>query len=477
MHNSPDWLGLPVEIWLHILAFRSSLPELCRTCSQLLSLARPIMYSHLVVQAERLLRPNEFVADTFALLGENAELAASVRKLTLNAFSRREGYFINPGIIDIPSLWNMTRLKSVTIIGDISRQATRNQIAQFVQILHGLQLDELRFVAPGSRAFLLGLQPEQLTLLANAKVIECYMGVDYNDLLAQRLLILLPAATTTLTSLSLTAQYLCKGEWALHPLFNLHFPSLRALSLQSTADSQIACPLKFAAFLSAHHMTLEDLHLGYTPNSDTRAFAPSGLLFATELMNPDFLPKLRRFRGHCRNVEMMALARMKCLGTLEELCIGSGKNDPHTTIEDLTRMFDALDVLGPLSSLKHLDFDLFWWKEPEDAFVASFVRRVAGICGPGLEVWYGLLPYLGQWPIGLFEGFTRLRVIRLAVNSSALAGDAPADRRVARVEQEVVVRELAGICPVLEEVRIGRRNVCWKVDRHRSLGVTVRLVD
>ncbi|KAJ7767388.1 hypothetical protein DFH07DRAFT_326893 [Mycena maculata] len=474
-------LSLPVELWLYILSLRVHLRDLaalCLTCSQLLSISRPILFRHLTLRAENSLGPNFAVIETFALLTRDKDLACSVRELTLDSRSAApESYYRNPGLVHIASMRNLTQLKRVTIIGDISRHAGAKIMIEFVQILHDLQLDELRFPAPGVRAFILELGHIDLAFeqFANPKRLEFYMGVDHHGLLALCLLRIFTAATPSLTSLSLIATHLYSGS-RMRALFDLHFPLLRSLTLNSTSDEELACPPGFNSFLMAHHHTLQELRLGYTSCGNIRAFGPSALVFdGGSGLHSDFLPDLRVFQGHCRNVEMMAHARMRCLTNLRELTIGSGLNEARTTIADLGRMFDAIDVAGRLESLATLDFDLFRWHDLERDFIPTFIRRVGAICGTTLEVWSGLLPYLGSWSTDVFAVFPHLRAIRFPTDSMVLTG-LPG---VSTGENGVgVVQGLAGTCPMLEEVAFqGAQDECWKIDRHRVSGTMPRRVD
>ncbi|KAJ7070242.1 hypothetical protein B0H15DRAFT_870990 [Mycena belliarum] len=481
MSQQPDWLSLPVEIWLHILGFRISLHDLgvlCLTCSRLLSIARPTLYRHLILLSQKDLHPNLSVTDTFALLARDAELARSVRELTLDSHSTSETYYRNPGLVQIPSLRNMTQLKRVTIIGDISRHAGAATIGQFIQILHGLQLEELRFPSPDARRFMLAVKPEHLVQLANPKRIECNLGVD-NGLLASCYLNLLAAAPPSLTSLSLVAHRLYSAS-PMHELFNLHFPHLRSLALASASDVGPSCPPGFAAFLSAHHTTLEELHLGW--NRRTPTSNPAALVLDTPAdLTPDFLPNLRVFRGDCRNVAMMARARMRCLVTLRDLAVGTAERDPQAVIADVRQMLDALEVAGRLSALRQLDFELFEWRDAEREFMPEFVGRVGALCGATLEGWRGLMPFGGEWPLDGFAAFPRLRAMRLPQDSTALTATISADQVYVATDVLGCLHSLAETCNELQEVAIVDRrradDVCWKIDRHRVLGVAFRRVE
>ncbi|KAJ7146166.1 hypothetical protein C8R44DRAFT_897676 [Mycena epipterygia] len=469
--NQPNWLSLPVEIWLHILGLRiplRDLGELCLACSQLLSITRPILYRNLTLTAEKHLRPNFAVIDTFALLARDADLARSVRELTLDSQSDLEAYYRNPGLVDIGSLQNLTQLKRLTIIGDIARHAGMGTISKMIQILHDLQLDELRFPAPGARAFMLAPKPAQLGQLANPQNIEWHVG-----LLAPRVIIFLTAATPSLTSLSLTIGRL--SDFPTQELFSLRFPLLRSLALIGTPDNNFSSPPGLNAFLSAHHQTLEALHLGCNHILTDRTLDPLAIMFdATTELHPDFLPNLQVFRGHYQNVEMMARARMRCLTTLRELTINSSSLNPYTIVVGIGRMLDAVEAAGDLKSLKDLDFNLFQWHAAERDFVPAFVRRLGVLCGPTLERWHGLLPFLGSWPLDVFSPFVCMRAIRFPKDSTLLNGflhDFCASGDIADC-----VRSLAETCSALEDVMIvGAED--WKIDRHSVSGISLRCVD
>ncbi|KAJ7153429.1 hypothetical protein C8R43DRAFT_1001899 [Mycena crocata] len=485
-----DWLSFPVEIRLYILSLPISgrdLGNLCLTCSQLLSITRPILYRHLTLVAEKNRLPNPAGEITLSLLARDADLAQSVRELTLDSSSSSETYFRNPGLVHIASLKNLTQLKRITIMGDISRHAGTQTMSHFTQILHDLELDELRIPTPGARKFLLALKPEQLLQLANAKRIELYPGFDYNDLLVPRLLTLLTAATRSLTSLSLTITSLSANTPASHPLFSLRFPLLRSLALRTTGDSEnTPSPPGLTAFVSAHHQTLEDLHLGYTSDQTLHmGYSLVALLLddAAEL-HPDFLPNMQRFQGHCRNVELMARSRMRCLSKLRELVLGAvadGLDPTMATMEYISRMLDALEAAGPLAALKRLDFDLFQWKPNKQKNLVPFVCRLAVLCGPTLEEWRGLLssPFT---VMDEFKHFPRIRVIHFPKHSTVLNPRMPIpdgdDWEDGQSTFEERLHRLAAVCSALEEVQIVGSTIddphsCWKVDR-RTSGIALR---
>ncbi|KAJ7630068.1 hypothetical protein DFH06DRAFT_705767 [Mycena polygramma] len=478
---NPDWLSLPVEIWFCILDLipLRDVATFCLTSSRVLSIARPPLYHNLTLVAEKQSQPNPAVLDTFALLARDADLARHVQELTLDSCSKFESYYRNPDLMHIASLRNFTQMKRVTIIGDVSRRAGRATINTFINILHDLQLDELRFPAPGVRAFILPLSAPQLAQLGNAKCMTIYGGpVDHNDLLVPRLRTIITAAQPRLTSLSLTA-----GSLHLHlgVLRTLHFPHLRSLAIDTTSDTQMSCPDNFNAFLSAHHETLEALDLGYTDRHSPRAnlglSSPSAILFdAATGLSPDFLPNLEVFRGHCRNVTMMAHAGMRCFSCLRALTFGCATFNP----EAIKGMLDALEKVGRLGALKIVDFDLFQWDQTEREFVASFVQRFGALCGPTLDEWRGLLPFIGSWPLDVFGGFPRLRVIHFPKNVQVfnLGRVLPVpDER----DEANLVREIAATCSTVEEVHfvvplVEEQDVYWKVFRS-ALGLEFKCVD
>ncbi|KAJ7270668.1 hypothetical protein B0H12DRAFT_1093319 [Mycena haematopus] len=480
--KQPNWLSLPVEIWLQILALipLRDLAEFCLTCSCFLSIARPVLYRHLTLRAEKrdsISSPNFAVTNTLALLARDQDLALAVRELSLDSSSKSEEYFRNPNLLDLPALRNLTQVKHVTLIGNISRCATRTNVAHFVEILHKLKLDTLQFPVPSVRPFILALNNAQLAQLSNAKHITVHAGVvDNSGLLVPRLHTIFTAARASLTSLSLTGRCM-----HLSVLFAVHFPLLRSLEIINTFDIRLTNPPGFNAFLFAHHKTIQELHLGYTErhSGNLGPFRAAILFDAASGLHPEFLPQLRVFRGHCQNLEMMACARMHCLTDLREITLGSALQDPHLTMADIHRMMDALEATGPLNALETLDGDLFQWMEVERDVVPIFVSRLGALCGSTLKVWRLLLPFEGSWPIELFTAFPRLRSINFPRDRMTLAVRIPYSRRAA-VSGEGV-REMAETCAALEEVNIvssligDEEDTCWKVYRS-GLGLDVRQV-
>ncbi|KAJ6463518.1 hypothetical protein C8R45DRAFT_1026028 [Mycena sanguinolenta] len=478
--KQPNWLSaLPVEIWLQILGLKIPLRDLadfCLTCSGFLAITRPILYRHLTLAAEKKdleSSPNSAVTDTFALLAHDPELALAVRELTLDSHSISLAYTRNPDLLDLSALRNLTQVKRVTLIGNISRLATRTTVAHFVELLHNLHLDTLRFPSPSVRPFILALNDAQLARLAHPKHIVLHAGqADHNMLLVPKLTTMLTAARTSLTSLSLTGR-----DVHLSVLFSLHFPLLRSLAIINLFDIQFSCPPGFNAFLSAHHETIQELHLGYTDRPNKRC--PATILFDAESgLCPEFLPQLRVFRGHCVNLEMMASARMHCLTNLRELTIGSALQEPPVVIANIHRMLDALEAVGPLNALETLDCDLFQWQQEEYDVIPTFVSRWAALCGPTLKVWRTLLPYLGSWPMELFTAFPCLRSIYFPRDIKTISL-LDLSHRSAVPEEEV--RKIAETCTALEEVNIvsslvdDEEETCWKVYRS-VLGLDVRQV-
>ncbi|KAJ7456972.1 hypothetical protein FB451DRAFT_599402 [Mycena latifolia] len=483
----PDWLSLPVDIWLHVLDLPiclRDLGELCLTCSQLLSITRPILYRHLSLAPESPTHPNFAVAGLFALLARDDDLARRVRELTLDYRAVSKPYYCHPGEAHIAALplWNLTHLKRITILGNISRDAWPETIIKFIQTLHDLHLDELRLLHGRSiiisprdvRNFILPLHPAQLAQLANPRRIEWHVGSDFDGFLVPRLAIMLAAATPTLTSLSLEARDLYSGR---HELFTLRLPLLRSLALvdtQRTSTHVFFCPSEFTAFLSAHHEKLEELHLGCESNETSRAalvLSPGGL-------RPGFLPNLQAFRGDCRNVYMMARARMRSLATLRSLTLGSAAGSDANVME-ISQMLDALEAAERLRALKNLTFERFEWRDTQRALVPALVRRFGTLCGPTLEVWSGFLPFgVCPWPLDAFAPFPRLKVIRFPQDGKLNHKD-QIRTEPAQLER---MHSLAGTCNELKEVVIiGRcrcvNDVCWKIDRHSVMGIALRRLD
>ncbi|KAJ7077594.1 hypothetical protein C8R43DRAFT_356396 [Mycena crocata] len=176
-----NWMSLPVETWLEISTLvRSSsvrdLADLCLACSQLMSIARSVLYCDLTLKTTFEVEPNLAALETFTLLTRDVDLARSVRKLTLDG--GEEEFEINdtPILVHIASLKNMSQLKELTIIGDIFRCADEDMKAQFIETLKGLPLEELNFLPPG-RCFY-WFSEDQFAQIRNLKRIHCYSEID-----------------------------------------------------------------------------------------------------------------------------------------------------------------------------------------------------------------------------------------------------------------------------------------------------------
>ncbi|KAK7055487.1 BHLH domain-containing protein [Favolaschia claudopus] len=469
MAPNAQWLNLPIEIWLQILNLKIPLADLanfCLTCYHVLAIVRPMLYRSLTLTAEKPNSlPNGAVKATFELLARDADLATHVRELTLDARSRVEpASSQNADLVNISSLRNMVRLKRLILFGNITRHSPRSTTAEFIQILHNLQLDELRFPERGLREFVIPLVPAQLAQLGNAKRIIFGSGAfDHNDQLRHRLQPLLVAATSSLTSLSLTGRVS-----HLNVLFDLHFPHLVSLELVDLWDDSISSS-QFDAFLSSHHEMLEELYLSCTDQMSRRVGHGHALiLFNASILHPEFLPNLRVFRGHSWNLTLMTGASMRCLTTLQELSLGFGL--PRD--QNVNRVLDSVQAFGRLGSLRALDFDLFQWIDL-DVDLDTVINRIADLCGPTLEEWRALLPYAGSWAEGLLTRFPRLRVIVLARDSQP-SNFTPLHPRAAVGNGIERIRSLAQICTTLEEVNVisstgeKTQNTCWKIYRSQS---------
>ncbi|KAJ7077595.1 hypothetical protein C8R43DRAFT_1053714 [Mycena crocata] len=229
-----------------------------------------------------------------------------------------------------------------------------------------------------------------------------------------------------------------------------------------------------------------------------REVNPVALVFSDDInIRPDFLPTLRTFKGHCENVGMMAKAGLMCLASsLTTLTIGVGHiDDPMGAIN---RMFDAIQTSrlpsGRLGSLKELDFDFFKWDpELEREAIPAFVRRWGEICGPSLEVWKGLIPFVWSWTpaefADFFSAFPKLRVLWIANDSTVFGvfpredeeedGDENDPEDAPTFEFEEYCRMLAQTCGSLEEVWVtwGPTNACWRIERGPGTRLVVRCID
>ncbi|KAJ7696734.1 hypothetical protein B0H17DRAFT_1052851 [Mycena rosella] len=480
------WMSLPVETWLEISHLvRSSslqdLADLCLTCSQLMCIARPILYCDVTLMSTAEVEPNLAAAATFSLLARDEDLARSVRKLTLDAAEDQE-LDINqtPILVHIASLKNMTQLKSLTATGAIFRYADEDLKAEFIETLSGLPLEEINFPCPGDCFY--HFSEDQFAKIANLKSIACYSENDEHEYFGPRCLRLLSMSTSSLTSLSLWVTYI--GDWS-DEVFAMRFPLLRSLTIDIW-DEGMHTPSGFDDFLLAHHENLEHLDMGHTPCA---AVLPAALIFGADLLRPNLLPNLRSFKGHCQNVEMMAQAGMRCLtDTLTKLGVGLIE-DPQRAVN---QMFDALQARGCMGALKELDFDLFQWQDDEREAIPVFIFRCGEICGPSLETWKGLIPFIWTWTpeelAGFFSAFPKLRVIwfandPLVFGPPQMRGDEEGEEGEGEEDEseeprdfEDYFRVLAEKCGSLEEVWVtwGHKKSYWMIERGPGSRIVIR---
>ncbi|KAJ7744698.1 hypothetical protein B0H16DRAFT_989137 [Mycena metata] len=482
-----DWTSLAVEIWVEIATLlpSSDLVDLVPTCSQLTSITRPILYRDLRLTTIFEVEPNLAAADTFALLTRDAELARNVRTLTLDG-AEEEDLDINDTaiLVHVPSLRNMSQLKTLRIIGHIFRHAEEDTKADFIEALRCLRIEELSL--PYHGGCLEMFSEDQVAQISNLKHFECRSEIDLNEYFQPRCLRLLASSASTLTALSLSVMYI-GSEWT-SELFDMRFPLLESLTL-GTCDEEMHTPEGFRAFLLAHNASLQHLDMGYTPR---REINPAALIFdEDEIIPAHFLPNLKSFSGHCKTVQRMAEAGVQSLTRpLATLTIGVCLvENPKREIDD---MLDAVQAMpSALGALKELNFDFFENEEGEREWIPDFIRRWGQICGPSLEVWRGLFPFVWSWSpeelAGFFEAFSKLRVLYLANDSTVFGvfpqggseesedeGDTQEPPSMSDFEE--YLRQLARKCGALEEVRLplSGRDSSWKIERGPGTRVVVR---
>ncbi|CAK5271532.1 unnamed protein product [Mycena citricolor] len=396
-----EWIDLPVEIWLYIVDRYHNTREiakLCSTCRQNLALFRPILYRDLVLKAETsACQPNDAVADTLELLSRDKALASHVRALTLDATSYSENYYRNPNLIHIRSLENMTQLKRVTLVGDLSRNASPTSVDVFIQILAKLCLDEISFPSPGARTFLLARNWDQLRKLGKAK-----KTVFYCRLLSLKFAALLTTKPATVSDLHISAPFTLVSD-----LFALHLPRLRVLELRIVETRQRPLsPSGFNAFLASHNDTLEELSM--LRNSPNEALQQADLRFEpnNRSLGPDFLPKLKVLRGNSENLFMLVRARSTCLSRLECLAIGWSRDHAEEATHTL---LSALEERGPFSNL--IDFD-FAFAPRASAAAPKFLQSIVRFF-PSLAIWRGDLPLETVQTIPVIMDLKQLRVLHI----------------------------------------------------------------
>ncbi|KAJ7054744.1 hypothetical protein C8F01DRAFT_1162750, partial [Mycena amicta] len=448
-----SWQTLPLEIWLTDilpLLHPANLASLCVTCSSLLALTRPLLYHTVVLKSERIGRPNPFITPVFSLLARDSSLARNVRALTLDATAvSAEQYAQNPSLVDPASMENMTQLKRLTIVGDISRQATRRDVQRFIEMIHGLNLDELCFRSQ-VRPFLLPLPSAQLEQLgSNVRRLVFSLGFDQNERLAPVVTRLFTAAQPTLTSVSLRAP-----ASMLSNFFALRFPHLRSLQVSVLSQRQPGSMTvrNLSEFLSAHGEQLQELYL--IPEMSFRKWDTyRGLeLDLPSLISPSFLPNLRVLRAVYRTVEMLARARVTSLQHLTNLALTSFQ--PGTA--ELRQMLAAFqDTSTTLPALVELDFRLW-----DYGMVATpdCIPQLLALAGPTtLQVLHlACPPTLELFTIDSksFPCLRRLYFPRLKPSESVTIHD---------------VGAIFSTCETLEEMHIlskhGGNSEMWIVDR------------
>ncbi|KAJ7033432.1 hypothetical protein C8F04DRAFT_1260948 [Mycena alexandri] len=504
-HNMVSWMSLPVEIWVEIATLlpSSDLVDLVSTCSLLTSISRPILYRDLKLATTFEVEPNLAAAETFSLLARDAELARNVRSLTLDG-AEEEVFDVNYAaiLVHVPSLRNMSQLKTLRIIGHIFYYAEEDAKADFIEALQCLRIEELSLQYEGGCLEMFSV--DQVGQISNLKRFECRSEIDLLgkypltivlaiaadpralEFFEPRCLHLLANSASTLTALSLSVMYI-GSEWT-SELFDMRFPLLQSLTL-GTWEEEMHTPEGLHAFLLAHNTSLEHLDMGYTSR---RRIHTAALIFNEDDALPvHFLPHLKSFNGHCKTVQAMAQAGMQSLtGSLATLTIGvCNIQDPKSEID---QMLDAIQAMpSALGALKELGFDFFENAEGEREWIPGFIRRWGQICGPSLEVWRGMFPFVWSWSpeelAGFFDAFSKLRVLSIANDSTVLGvfpqggneeseDEGDAQKPLSMPDFEEYLCQLARKCGALEEVRLahGHRDSCWKIERGPGARLVVR---
>lgn len=224
-------------------------------------------------------------------------------------------------------------------------------------------------------------------------------------------------------------------------VFRLSLPRLRHLQV-GNIERDSATPPEFTSFLKRHSRTLQSLEIVPTVLSDRAV-----LIDETTLPGPSFLPRLERFWGHMKSIQIMAEAGVRSLrDSLVDLTIETAPAIPFLRAEEdvgagLQAMFDALDRLhlkhkgpyppnGTRSRLRSLGIDFRSLEiAPKDVMlddtdhpqyairvILDSLRRAGRLWGDSVEVWRGGLPEFSvPLPVSVvcqaFAPFRRLRVL------------------------------------------------------------------
>jgi hypothetical protein len=149
--------------------------------SHFLSIARPVLYSRLKLGTEAAAEPNESAEDTLTLLARDADLARSIEALTLDAQNTDvlEDPETPPNLVHIDALKSMTRLKRLTLDGDVFRPNSNDEITQFFEVLGDLPLQELRIFQGKYPACFYRIPADHFTRIKNLRNME--LSVEYDE--------------------------------------------------------------------------------------------------------------------------------------------------------------------------------------------------------------------------------------------------------------------------------------------------------
>ncbi|KIM37747.1 hypothetical protein M413DRAFT_30674 [Hebeloma cylindrosporum] len=376
--------AFPLELLHLIVAFtgRKDLPSLARTCSALLNPSRQELYRQVT------LRSDAHLKYTLSLLMRE-DISKRVIELHILGFSP----FIQP---NGPASFEMMKgLRNLATLSIQNCPATFSTVADqgvFQQVLttYCPSLKNIRVVKSGfigSQLLLGGLQN--------------IIWEEDQGPFSSLALSLLSSSISTLTHLSVPSA--STGDTThIMSFCSLRFPQLSVLVIEPWVEDELTSVHSLVAgfnqFLSEHssiyHLELGCCDLGCCLIELDDAY-----------MTEEFLPELRTFKGHVRNIEKLASGRCQSLTKVKTLIAGWFDDDFFP--EDFS---DILDRDGVFSVLEEFVFKTSEVLEGEPEPFLEWMECLAN-ASPLLRVWRGSLPPTMSLNL-LIQVFSRFRNIR-----------------------------------------------------------------
>jgi hypothetical protein len=179
------------------------------------------------------------------------------------------------------------------------------------------------------------------------------------------------------------------------PLWSMHFPKLKSLSLATCKVGGDSDAKAFAQFVSKHNRTLEVLEFLPPSVIPPRRSVPQLAGFVTppscDPLDSDSLPNLSRYVGPACSFLQLAQLQIKSLSTSLSRLEFSTRCIEHLEEPELLERFAPILEDGPQPLLALRELRLIHWVEPGREEVLSlqlkWMRFCSKFCGKRLRVW------------------------------------------------------------------------------------------